>query len=977
MSRKVPEIEVRTSAVFAQSLSSIEKLNWVPDRGSYSLSFTVKPKEGYLPLLFVQDYKGSALVKMDGRPYYSLDGYHDYVPLKIGQHAVEVIFSPYRAFGEKVEINPGTPYRVDVLKDGLELYVYLSLALELVGGTQDAELREDLLNLLTNVLKTAYFEGFTLDQASLASAMLHKNINVGPYTSSIAPETLGYDESRLLSRFTEALKEFRNGLELLRIKYGKRGELAAVAHAHIDTGWLWPFDETRKKVARTLSTILTLMQQYNFVYVQSMALYYEWIEHDYPELMDSIKEMIKRGRWAIAAGWVESDANIISGESFARQFLYSQRYYLRQFGRVADVYWLPDTFGFSGNIPQIAKLGGAQLFATHKVFWNETNKFPYTNFNWVGIDGTSIPAIAFGGGRGGYNSTFGVKEILEQWNTHSEKNKPLLYSYGYGDGGGGPTPEMLIRATAINDFPLLPKVDMDFPPIQENKENWRGEIYLEKHRGTYTSHSLMKYLNSKAEVALREAELWSALAGKKTNFEGMWKLVLKDQFHDVLPGSAIREVYDVAYEELKGVIKTAQEIAEEAKKEIAGNGDFPLLFNSLSWDRQEYVELDFKDPAAQILQNGKSLVKTSVPSVGYSPLQSEKPEGEASIVETSNEIVMSNAYFGLKLSKADGTLIVQDNFVGREAFRGNRFVFYENMPGGADAWDIEESYGVTSFSPVLNDIKINERGPLLASVSLRYSFRDSVIIETIKLYADRRRIDIQVKPVMRNRELLLKIWFDANVNTDKAVCEIPFGNLERPANKNTSREKAMFEVPFLRWVDLSEGDYGLALIAEAKHGIAIEGSSLGLSLSKTPVYPDPLTDAEDVEALIGLYPHVGDWRQANVQRAAYELCNPVSLVHGKRGFKSFLAVDKPTLILESVKRAEDDEGLIFRFYETSNERGKARLKFSDLKPREARSVDLLELNEVKRDVGLEENSVSFTYKNYEIITLKLKRKGLF
>jgi len=971
MTRKTAEIDARMNAVLAQSLVGIKKLQWSGEGNRFEVDVSIEEKQGYLPILFVEGYRGSGLVKLNGHPYYSLDGYHNYVPLKPGQHHLDVTFSAYRAFGERVDVAPGVPYIVYVHEGGLKLFLYLQAALELANFTQDNELKEDLLNAMGNALKEAYFEGFSPEQAGLASAIIHRDFQIGAFPQSEAWK-LGFRESKDLSRFAIALDRLRADLKVLRGKYGKRGEIDAVAHAHIDTAWLWPFDETRRKVARTLSTILTLMDSFDFVYVQSMALYYQWIEEDYPELMERIRQAVKQGRWAPAAGWVESDANLISGESFARQFLYSQRFYLKEFGRLADVFWLPDTFGFCGSIPQIAKLGGVQLFATHKVFWNDTNKFPYTSFNWVGIEGTSIPAMAFGGGRGGYNSTFDVREILEQWATHSDKSKPLLYSYGYGDGGGGPTPEMLMKSSAISELPVLPEVKRDFPPIEPAKDSWRGELYLETHRGTYTSHSMMKYLNAKAEVALREAELWSALAGKKSSLEGLWRIVMKDQFHDVLPGSAISEVYQVAYAELREVIEKAESLADEARRQLAGSGQTALAFNSLPWERVEYLELATQEgEAGQKLKTGKTLLFVKVPPLGYAPVKPVDVGDKVSVSETETAILLENKYLRIEVSKEDGTVKAYDRVKKREAFNGNRFRFYENMPGWADAWDIEPSYEMTSFAPKLLTIEVGEKGPYAASVELKYAFRNSSVSERIWLHAGTRKVEVDVTPSMGDRELLLKVWFDAAVNAEKATCEIPFGNVERPTFGNNSWQKAMFEVPFLRWVDVSEADYGVALIAQAKHGISFHGSSMGLSLSKTPMYPDPTTDAEEVEAKIAIFPHEGDWRDSNVPRAAYEFCNPVSVTHGSEGEKSFMRVDDPALMLEAVKPAEDGKGLILRLYDAFNRRGEAEVEIGMDGYSSAKSLDILELNEVKREIEFDGKRLRFGHGNYEIITIEL------
>ncbi len=971
MQRRPQELEARTLAVLASSFLRVEKLSWVDEGdGRYRLEVDASG-DGVRPILFVRDYDGSALIKLNGNPRYSLDGYHNYVPLQRGKNVVEALFSPYRAFGEVVEVKPGFPYYVEVAEDPYVLYVYLSSVNELISSTNDEDLKQDLSSLEAQVLKTAYFDGISPDQAALASYLLKRDVFAPARDLGAQAQSFGYRKTNDLSRYTEALSLLKQGLEELRRKYGKRGTLVAIAHAHIDAAWLWPFEETRRKVARTFSTVLSLMDSYDFSYVQSSALYYKWIMEDYPEVFERIKEKVRQGKWILGAGWVEPDANMISGESFARHFLYSQRFYLDQFGRLADVFWLPDTFGFSGSIPQIARLGGVSLFATHKVFWNDTNRFPYSHFNWVGIDGTSIPALAFGNGKGGYNSTFDVKEVLEQWQNNPQKNEPLLYSYGYGDGGGGPTPEMMIRAEAVDRMPLLPRVTKALVNFGDPAEDWRGELYLETHRGTLTSHSLMKKLHSKAEATLREAELWSVLAGFDRSYRDLWEIVLKDEFHDVLPGSAIRAVYEQVYAELENVVERAQEAAFEAMRALVGEGKDLVAFNSLNWEREELVEVDRELERAQRLRNGRYLVKVRVPSVGFAPVAPLEVKDPVTIAEEKDSIVLENSMLRVTIKRSDGSISVFDKENSRTAISdGNRFVFYENMPGWADAWDIEPSYEVTSFRASLQSAEVVERGPLAASVALTFSFRSSKVEEVVELQAGSRKICARVKPIMRDRELLLKLWIDADVNADKATSEIPFGSIERPTTKNSSWEAAKFEVPMLRWTDVSDGGYGVALIAECKHGIAVKGASMGLSISKTPIYPDPLTDVEDVETTVCIYPHAGGWREARVHRAAYELSYPIKVINGCGASRSFLSLDDEGLIVEAFKVAEDANGKVIRIYDALNKRGRATLNLST-KFSSVMSTDLLELNEVPREMTVSGSSVSFAYRNFEIITLRL------
>ncbi len=754
--------------------------------------------------------------------------------------------------------------------------------------------------------------------------------------------------------------------------------MVALAHAHIDTAWLWPFEETKRKAYRTFSTVLTLMDHYDFKYIQSAAIYYDWIKREEPLIFERVREKIMGGKWILGAGWVEFDTQMISGESLARQLLYSQRFYRENFGRTADVLWLPDTFGFTPTLPQAARLGGVKVFATHKVFWNDTNTFPYNVFLWIGPDNSSLKTVAFGHGKGGYNSDFTADSVYEQWQNWVDKNHPMLYSYGYGDGGGGPTEEMLLRAEAVDSLPILPRVELNgslesvvHDPVSEE---WRGELYLEDHRGVFTSHSKMKLLNRRAELALREAETWATFAGTydKEKFSSLWKTLLKNQFHDVLPGSSIREVYSEAYPELENVIAEAERIAEEAMRKIAGEGRSTLVFNSLPWDREDYVVLEKEVEGSQRIPEG-FLAKARAPSVGYAPLAAAKAAPQVKITEENDSYLVENKFFTIRISKNGRLLSIWDKEASREVLKnpGNKLVAYENIPGWADAWNIEKGYKETSFEITASESWIGSKGPLMASACFTYPFRRSEIRQEIRIYSDSRRIDFKTTIGMKDRELLVKTWFDFEVNAEKAVSDVPFGVTERPTARNTSWEKAKYEVAMQKMVDLSEHCYGVALLNDGKYGVSIEGSSIGLSLTRTPVFPDPSTDLEETAFTYSIYPHTGDWKEAGVLRRAYELNVPLRVVKGRKDSKSFLKIGSDNLMLEAVKTPEDGDGIVLRLYEFYNARGKTRINLA-IKAKSVESVDLLESNTVNRDLRIDRNGLEFTYCNREIITLKIR-----
>ena len=950
--RKENEIFMRISFILANSFYDIKYAQWNPD---LSLEVENNDDNRYLMVL---DFQGSALVKINSRPYFALDDYHNTFWLPKGRLRIEAIFSPFKAFGQKVRVEAGTPVLYRRNYEAYALWLYANAVLQLAKRSQ-GYLKEKLLEALTEALSLAPFVSVSRDQLVLASH----------YWSEFPKHLLDFTQDMKYQEYTgkydEALKYLSERMRELRETFGKQGKVSALAHAHIDTAWLWNFDETRKKVARTFSTVLTLMEKFDFTYVQSMAIYYQWIKEDYPDLFEKIRQKVKEGKWVLGAGWVEFDANLPSGESIARQLLYSQEFYLQNFGEKAKILWLPDTFGFSAQLPQLMRLAEIDTFATHKVFWNDTNEFPYSVFKWVGIDGSEVTAIAFGNGKGGYNSDFSIDSVLEQWERWKDKDQPMLYSYGYGDGGGGPTEDMLAIGKIVNELPVLPSVSFDGLPKYSAKESWFGELYVETHRGVYTSHSKMKYLHRRAEVALREAEIWSTIAGTyEERIRDLWKTVLKDEFHDVLPGSAIKEVYETVYPELEGVIREAERIAENAMKRLAGEGDKLMAFNSLSWDREDYVIVNEPVENSQKVDEGY-LVRVRVPSLGFAEVKGL--EVEPVRVEG---LALENEFLRVVLNEEGKVISIFDKEANREVLSApsNRLVFYENIPGWADAWDIEPSYKDTEFETKAERFEVKESGPLRACVRFYYTFRNSKVIQDVCLYAKSRRIDFKTTVALPDRELLLKSWFFFNLNVSEAAYEIPYGVLKRPTTRNTSWDKARFEVPVQKWLDLSEDDYGVSILNDGKYGVSVEGSSVGISLAKSPIYPDYSTDSEANTFTYSVYPHLGDWKDAKVYRAAYELNYPLRTIKGRGGERSFVKVSPDNLILEALKRSEDGKGVVVRLYNVKNSKGEGEIKVW-FEPTSSKKVNILE-NPIG-EVRLAEDSVKFDYRNYEIISIIL------
>jgi len=734
-------------------------------------------------------------------------------------------------------------------------------------------------------------------------------------------------------------------LHELQKHYPPQGKIALTGHAHIDLAWLWPYNETRRKMRRTFSTAVALMDQEgpsaSFRFNQSTAHFYQQMAEDDPALLEAIKAKVKEGGWETVGGmWVEPDTTMPAGESLVRQLLYGQLYFEREFGQRHKVCWLPDCFGFSASLPQMLRQAGIESFFTHKVVWNETNSFPYDLFWWQGLDGTKVLTHAFHNPRGGYNGIVGPEAHIATWRNFKQKvsHDETLLAVGYGDGGGGVSPEMLQREKMLRDFPVLPAArwatvegffDRALATAAEKKlPTWAGEIYLEMHRATFTTQSATKKAHRQAERALVTAEALGALAtllGAEApeSLEHIWRVVLKNEFHDILPGSSIAEVYEDAERELNdahGRALARQQMALSTIVKRLPDGELAdaLVVVNPSLHRRP---LRVRTTDGGVYSTPDTVAPLGIRVFARSEL---KPLAGLSVSETHIE----NAHLRVEIGKDGAVSRLIHKATGRDALagRGNQLWVYTNdKPRHYDAWDVEDDYAEKAEELTKPEsIKVSEDTATRAAIRVVKRFRASTITQTYVLEANGTRLDIVTEIDWHDRHCLLRTLTPVAVHTAEATFEHAHGVVNRATHDNTSWEAAQFEVPAHRFIDMSEPGFGVALLNDAKYGHSAKGNVLGLSLVRGPVFPDPLADEGGQRFTYALYPHAGEWYEGHVREEAEDLNQPL-LASTATGLAAVelapLKVEGIPAALSGLKGAEDGNGLIFRVYEPSGRRG--------------------------------------------------------
>lgn len=782
-----------------------------------------------------------------------------------------------------------------------------------------------------------------------------------------------------------------------------RPRIHALGHAHIDVEWLWPLDVTRGKAERTFSTALLLMDRFpGYTFTQSQPQLYRLLAETRPDLYERVKARVREGRLnPTGATWVEPDTNLPGGEALVRQFLFGMRYFERELGVRPEVLWLPDVFGYSAALPQIMRLAGVRYFYTSKLSWNQYTDYPYDTFWWEGLDGTRVltqlattpevvnPAPGQNTRMSTYNARMLPLEIVRTWERYNQKayNHHLPIAYGLGDGGGGPSPEMVERARRMADLPGLPQVRFstaeDFfhaleRTVPDDLPRWVGELYFQMHRGTFTSQARTKRFNRKTETLLHSAEAVSALAHllgadyPQDALNAAWEIVLLHQFHDILPGSSIREVY----EEVEARYERAQDLAyaaldnalEIVAEQIGGEGTGFAVFNTLGTALGGPVELELPGQGAVAIlgPDGARLpvqwvdadarhaliLPEDVPAYGYrrytiAPAQDEAPPVAHAVQAAPH--ALDNGLIRAEFD-AQGRLVrIYDHEHGREVLAegqiGNQLWAYVDRPHHWDAWEVEAYVEDQGWPVEPESARLVEAGPLRATVEVEYAFNRSQITQRISLLAGQRTLTFETDVDWHERHILLRVHFPLAIRAVDATYEIQFGTVERPTHENTSWDQARHEVPAQQWADLSEAGYGAALINDCKYGYSARDNVLALSLLRAPTYPDPEADQGAHTFTYALLPHAGDWRDGVIAQARRLnhplLVQPVTAGGPLPAELALVTCDAPGVQIDTVKRAEDSADLIVRVYEAHGGRTSAALRFAAPIAR-AQEVNLLE-----------------------------------
>ncbi len=770
----------------------------------------------------------------------------------------------------------------------------------------------------------------------------------------------------------------------------------AVGHAHIDTGWLWPVRESIRKSARTYSSQIRLIEKYpGYVFGASQPQHYAFIKEHYPALYEKIRKAVKDGSWECQGGmWVEADCNIISGESMARQLMHGKNFYMDEFGVDVRNLWIPDVFGYSASMPQILKQTGVDYFLTQKICWSQYNKFPYTTFKWRGIDGSEV--ITHFPPENTYNSGLTAEGQSRAAENFQEKGfiPGFTCLFGVGDGGGGPREEEVEKGLRLANLEGIPKVKFDhaqnyldtLDDYANELDTWVGELYLETHRGTLTTQARTKRGNRLLEVRLRQTEYLCALASlasyPREQLDRIWKILLINQFHDIIPGSSITMVYDQTEREHRECLAECDDLIATAAGELfEADADSLVLVNVLNSEYTRPIELPESwqgaasdDCACSVqVEDGKTVAMTTLPPQSIITL---KKAGAQNAASAKDPMVLENDLIRYEFNDDASIKRIFDKEAGVEVLAdgeaGNVITIYEDLPNNWDAWDIDIVYeGMTLGTVKSVACERVADGPVRQGLRFKLEVSKSTLEQTAYLATNSKRIDFVTEADWHEKHRMLRTAFPVSVMNDKATFDIQYGYAERPTHRNTTWDMAKFEVAAQRYVDLSRADYGVALLNDCKYGHKILDNVIDLNLLRSPTHPDPDADRGRHTFTYSLLPHTGDLRNSSVLTEAAQLNVPPILLDGfKAGSVAApVRVEGDGVSLEVLKKAEKDECRVIRLVETRGVHSDCTLHVADS------GATLVETNIIEWQDGDTlacTKPVELTLKPFEIRTFKLK-----
>ena len=915
------------------------------------------------------------LVRIDGRIVQAVDGNHRYV-----------LLSP--------AARPGDRYRVSIEAGTIEDRRQLGLKLRLALHDEAAEALYFDLKVPVDVARLLKpDDARALQILNHAEAALH------------ALDFRPGNPARFQASLAAALAEAERIYQLAGDP--AMPTIIATGHTHIDVAWLWRTRETRRKMSRSMATALALLDEYpDYRFMYNQCLLFDWLGEDHPELMARIQDKVKAGQFEIeGALWLEPDVNLVSGESLVRQIVRGVRYHETTFGIRPRLLWLPDTFGYGASLPQLMKLSGVETFVTHKLSWNDTNRMPFDTFFWQGIDGTKVPAsfvttqtYEYDGYETTYCANLRASHVLGTWKRHAGKaqQSELFMIYGHGDGGGGPTREMVETVKRFErGIPGAPKVKQGalgpyFHDLADRMERepgrsptWVGELYFECHRGTLTSVAKIKRDNRKAEIRLREIELLAVLAMRAgapyptSEIDQLWRIVLLNQFHDILPGSSVSGVYDDADCEFAAFDALAGELETRLTAALSNGA---MIVNASHRQRRGLITGP-KRPEAQMIHRADGTTEWLSPtgaiagnSVGASRPR-EVMEIEALDATTTR---LENAKLRVAFDERGRIASLFDKRTVRELIPSgefaNRIVAHRDMPVEFDAWNIDAHFEDKTWEvDDLISAEVVETGPYRAAIRFEWRYESSRIVEVVSLAAGSDRLELDIFTDWHEHKTLLKLAIPVAVATDESRAEVHFGHVRRPTHANTSWDQARFETLMHRWVDLSDGDAGLAVLNDCKYGYDARGNRLRITLLKSPVYPWPDADQGEHRIRLALMPHHGFATDGNrILEAAEDFNLPLRWL-GQGTEQGVPADIEPPFTLSgegievaAVKKADDDDGIVVRIYETRGRRTEAILSTSCAS---VAGVDLLERRPTS--VVKTNGRVTLAFTPFEIKTLKL------